>query len=72
MKQPVPYVFFASPGSKQHWPINAACWSPSAPAMRILAPKGPSARVVPKASASELATMRGKTERGIRSSSRIS
>ena len=33
MKQPVPYVFFASPGSKQQWPKSDACWSPATPAM---------------------------------------
>ena len=27
-KQPVPYVFFASPISKQCCPKSAACWSP--------------------------------------------
>lgn len=29
MKQPVPQVDFAIPGSKQAWPIKAACWSPA-------------------------------------------
>ncbi len=33
MKQPVPYVFFASPGSKQACPNRAACWSPRSPAI---------------------------------------
>ncbi len=28
IKQPVPYVFFARPGSKQHWPNKAACRRP--------------------------------------------
>ena len=32
-KQPVPYVFFACPASKQHWPKSAACWSPATPRM---------------------------------------
>jgi hypothetical protein len=32
MKQPVPYVFFASPGEKHVWPKRAACWSPRSPA----------------------------------------
>ena len=32
-KQPVPYVFFAWPGSKQHWPNSADCWSPATPRM---------------------------------------
>ena len=27
-KQPVPYVFFDSPGRKHAWPTSAACWSP--------------------------------------------
>ena len=31
MKQPVPYVFLAMPGSKQAWPKSAACWSPAIP-----------------------------------------
>ena len=35
-KQPVPYVFFTSPASKQHCPKSAACWSPAAPAIGIL------------------------------------
>ena len=30
-KQPVPYVFFAIPLSKQVWPNSAACWSPGDP-----------------------------------------
>ena len=30
-KVPVPYVAFASPGRKQAWPKNAACWSPAIP-----------------------------------------
>jgi len=34
-KQPVPYVFLHSPGSKQPCPNNAACWSPATPAMGI-------------------------------------
>ena len=29
--EPVPYVFLASPGSKQVWPNIAACWSPRMP-----------------------------------------
>ena len=29
--EPVPYVFLASPGSKQVWPNSAACWSPRMP-----------------------------------------
>ena len=33
-KQPVPYVFFASPGEKQACPNSAACWSPRMPATR--------------------------------------
>ena len=37
-KQPVPYVFFASPFSKQHWPNNAACWSPATPHIIISSP----------------------------------
>jgi hypothetical protein len=32
-KLPVPYVFFASPTSKQVWPNVAACWSPRSPAI---------------------------------------
>ena len=32
-KQPVPYVFFAWPGWKQHCPNRAACWSPATPQM---------------------------------------
>ena len=37
-KQPVPYVFFICPGSKQHCPNSAHCWSPAAPAMGISPP----------------------------------
>ena len=37
-KQPVPYVFFASPGAKQVCPKSAACWSPAHPAMGISTP----------------------------------
>ena len=40
-QQPVPYVFFTSPASKQHWPNNADCWSPAAPAIGILSPNIP-------------------------------
>ena len=32
-KQPVPYVFLASPALKQHCPNSAACWSPATPQM---------------------------------------
>ena len=32
-KQPVPYVFFASPGATHIWPKSAACWSPAMPAI---------------------------------------
>ena len=39
MKQPVPYVFFALPASKQPWPYNAACWSPAMPAIGSARPK---------------------------------
>ena len=28
---PVPYVLFKEPGSKQHWPTVADCWSPIIP-----------------------------------------
>ena len=35
MKQPVPYVFFALPASKQPCPKSAACWSPAMPAIGI-------------------------------------
>jgi len=38
-KQPVPYVFFASPSEKQVCPNKAACWSPAAPAIGIALPK---------------------------------
>ena len=38
-KQPVPYVLFASPTSKQVCPKSAACWSPATPATGILFPK---------------------------------
>ena len=34
-KAPVPYVLFKEPGSKQHWPIVAACWSPTTPLIGI-------------------------------------
>ena len=37
-KQPVPYVFFTCPASKQHCPNSAACWSPAAPAIGIFPP----------------------------------
>ena len=37
-KQPVPYVFFAMPLSKQHCPNSAACWSPAMPAIGIFLP----------------------------------
>ena len=37
-KQPVPYVFFTSPASKQHCPNSALCWSPAAPATGIFPP----------------------------------
>src|SRR5436309_2633889 len=30
-KQPVPYVFFALPGEKAHWPTRAEDWSPRQP-----------------------------------------
>jgi hypothetical protein len=39
MKQPVPYVFLADPGSKQAWPNVAACWSPALPAIWIGPPR---------------------------------
>src|SRR5215204_1571943 len=32
-KQPVPYVFFVSPGDTHIWPKSAACWSPAIPAI---------------------------------------
>ena len=32
-KQPVPYVFFVSPGDTHIWPNSAACWSPAMPAI---------------------------------------
>ena len=38
-KQPVPYVFLASPALKHVWPKSAACWSPAAPAIGIGPPK---------------------------------
>src|ERR1051326_5266743 len=37
-KQPVPYVFFADPGSRQSCPNSAACWSPTADPMGIDSP----------------------------------
>jgi len=45
-KQPVPYVFLASPASKQVCPKSAACWSPAAPPIGIGQPKN-SAEVSP-------------------------
>ena len=40
-KQPVPYVFLASPVRKHAWPNNADCWSPAAPAIGTLEPRKP-------------------------------
>ena len=31
VKQPVPYVFFAWPGTMHAWPSRAAAWSPALP-----------------------------------------
>lgn len=36
MKQPVPQVEFAIPGSKQAWPIKTACWSPATLSLQSL------------------------------------
>ena len=36
---PVPYVFFACPGSTQPWPKRAACWSPAMPATGSSVPR---------------------------------
>jgi len=36
MKQPVPQVDFAIPGSKQARPIKAACWSPASLSLQSL------------------------------------
>jgi len=47
MKQPVPYVFFAIPGSKHPCPNSAACWSPAAPAIGTSQPKNASGAVRP-------------------------
>jgi hypothetical protein len=37
-KQPVPYVFFASPGAWHACPKSAACWSPAMPAIGMATP----------------------------------
>mmetsp|Transcript_32939 Transcript_32939/g.72784 ORF Transcript_32939/g.72784 Transcript_32939/m.72784 type:complete len:286 (+) Transcript_32939:553-1410(+) len=57
MKQPVPYVFFASPAT-QRWPSMAAIWSPRQPQIGTSA-RGPS-DTVPYTS--ELLTMRGSAD----------
>eukprot|EP00001_Collodictyon_triciliatum_P060462 10758_1 len=67
MKHPVPYVFFASPGSVQNWPSKAACWSPRHPA--IGTPSNVSPFMVPISE--ELLTL-GKHSIGIPNSLQIS
>ena len=64
-KQPVPYVFFAIPSEKQHWPNRAACWSPAIPAMGISSPNT-SALHIPTISL--LSTTRGRALWGMPSS----
>ena len=65
MKQPVPYVFLASPARKQPCPNSAACWSPAMPAIGIAVPKmtGSLSATTPL-----LPTTRGSIAAGIRSS----
>lgn len=48
MKQPVPYVFLAMPGSKQACPNSAACWSPATPRIGMRQPKKCASFVSPK------------------------
>lgn len=62
-KQPVPYVFFASPAVKQVCPKSAACWSPRMPATGT--PSSTPPAHVPYTSEEE--RMTGSMARGMRS-----
>ena len=57
-KHPVPYVFFADPGSKQHWPNSDACWSPATPAIGTACPADRSPATWPKTSLEDLTSGR--------------
>ena len=69
MKQPVPYVFFASPGVKHVCPKSADCWSPAAPEI-VIAPPKRSAVVSPYTQLEGLTS--GSMQAGMPSSASIS
>ena len=68
-KQPVPYVFFAVPGSKHAWPNSAACWSPAMPA--IGTPRGSQPRSAVSPHGPDESTISGSTSRGTSNSAHI-